>query len=133
MNGVKRVTGRSPALKVGPTVGKAAQATKAAPTDVAELQPRGALSTTIAGAIARLIPHPFEPLIGPPPGKPIKATGSLIGLGVEFPDPKASFEDNVAALKKTGLPRFPLLTPIERKHESAFANDVEQHLEFFLE
>lgn len=101
--------------------------------DSAQLQPRGALASVLSGALARLIPQGFEPLVGPPAGKPIKATGSLIGPGVEFPDPLRSFTENLASLKKSGVPRFPLLTPIERKHETAFANDVEENLEFFLE
>lgn len=135
MNGLKRVASKAVALTPGKPAaqGPAAPETTATRSpDAMELQPRGALTTVLASAIAKLIPQPFEPLVGPPAGKPIKATGSLIGLGGDVVDPKASYEQNLAALKAGGIPRFPLLTPVERRHEAAFANDVERDVEHFV-
>jgi hypothetical protein len=81
----------------------------------------GAVRALLSSAISRLMPLPFEPLIGPPEGKAIKATGSLIGLGPEAVDPCAPYEQNLAAVKALGVPRFRLLTPVERKHETSLA------------
>ena len=135
MNGLKRVTSKAVAHtepQRGATQAPAAKSKAAKATDAMELQSRGELSTVLASAIAKLIPQPFEPLIGPPAGTPIKATGSLIGPGADVVDPRASYEQNVAALKAAGVPRFPLRTPVERRHETAFANDVERDVEHFV-
>lgn len=107
--------------------------TMSRPADAMDARNPGAISKLLGQAIAKLMPRPFEPLVGPPAGKPIKATGSLIGPGAELLDPCASYAQNLAGLKSRGVPRFPWLTPIERKHETAFANDVEAHLEHFVE
>lgn len=135
MNGLKRATSKAVAHTVarGDDAARPAKNKKTATaTDAMELQPRGALSTVLAAAIAKLIPQPFEPLIGPPAGAPIKATGSLIGPGADVVDPAASYEQNLAALKAGGIPRFPLLTPVERRHETAFANEVASDVEHFV-
>lgn len=53
------------------------------------------------------------------------ATGQL--------DPRASAAENLARLKKEGIPRFPGLSAAERAHETAFASEVEADPKHFIE
>jgi hypothetical protein len=85
-----------------------------------------------------LIDRAHDPeLVGPPGRKPVlhakPGEKPLIGMDPDYFDPAASYEDNLAKLKKEGVPRFARLTREERAHESAFADQVQQHLEHTIQ
>ncbi|MBA2539352.1 MAG: hypothetical protein H0V17_06945, partial [Deltaproteobacteria bacterium] len=71
-------------------------------------------------------------LVGPPSDRPVLQQGAgdaLIGLPTDVISPTADSATAIAALKKDGIPRWGALTENERKHETAFASVLEQHLD----
>jgi hypothetical protein len=87
-----------------------------------------------AEKLKNLAPGGAPALVGPPKGATVAKPGeqSLIGLKDDYFDPKASYEENLATLKREGIPRFALLSEQERAHETAFIDavmkDPETHL-----
>jgi hypothetical protein len=88
-----------------------------------------------SAAVSKLLPGMRTELVGPPAGATVAKTGdsSFIGLKDDYFDPKASYETNLALLKKEGIPRFALLSSSERAHETAFADAVQKNPEHFVE
>ncbi|MBK7861709.1 MAG: hypothetical protein IPJ65_24455 [Archangiaceae bacterium] len=123
-------------VRAGPAPTGAVAASQVTPgtVDAAEIASSPALSRLVGSAAARLMSQvAFEPLIGPPPGTPLMTGGTLISPGYGCTDPAQSYLENLASVKEAGIPRFPRLTPVERRHETAFAGDVQQHLEHYVE
>ena len=142
MNGLKRVVSKTVAPRSLRTSRTTTKKPRARPpkkpttvrADTVEVRARGPISAALAASISKLMPVLiFEPLIGAPMSARIKTGGSLIGLPVDVVDPRASYAQNVAAVEAGGVPRFPLLTPIERGHESRFAGEVQRDVEHFVE
>jgi hypothetical protein len=114
--------------KPGDKAGPASRGAPRAVTDHVDVKPPPAISKRVSDAIAELCPgHTFEPLIGPPAGTRIKTSGPPISLGIDVVDPEASYGVNLDALKAQGVPRYRLLTPQERLHESAFIKEIEEN------
>lgn len=87
-------------------------------------------------AVDALKPSLF-PTERPPEGCTVKPTSapdvSLIGLPNSFFDAKASYEENVDKLRRTGIPRFEKLSPKERAYETQFAESVTADPALYIE
>lgn len=95
------------------------------------------LKAQLRTALEKWAPSRPVELTGVAAGASTKASSardaSLIGLANGFFDPKASYEENLAAFKAQGVPRFELLSPAERAHETAFAAEVEADIEHYVQ
>jgi hypothetical protein len=87
-----------------------------------------------AAAMKKLCPNVDPELVGPPANTAVAKSGeaSLIGLQDDFFDPKASYAQNVEKLKQEGIPGFGLLSKLERKHETQFADAVRRDPETYV-